>query len=448
MLYNLLKQLIRLTLNAYFRHITIRGEENIPEGVPVIFVANHPSAFMDPMVVAVFIDRKLHFITAEEFMGKGLQAKIYETQFNMIPVYRPRTRPDEVYKNSEMFTKCYEHLADKGTILIFPEGISITEKRLGKIKTGVARIAYGAELQNDYKLNVHIIPIGLNYSNPHRFRSDLYINVGKPIQLDSFKNEKRAEQEVVKVITQKVQEELRSTILHVEDKKLDSLIEKVDAIYKDDLMRELQFDENDAESKFRVEKNLISAVEYFDEIGDSGIQTIAYRIDKYLENIKHLGLKDYTIRKIGTYYPNSKLLWHLFLGLPIFLIGWLSNIIPYEFSGIFARKQKIRKSFRGSMIMGVGLVAFLLWYTLISITLAFVTDVWWLGLLYAPLAYLFGLFSLRYMSTFSILQDQKEFFKVLKKDDSLLTALIVERNGIIRDLEMYRERFEMEVSGA
>ena len=447
MLYKIVKELIWLTLNAYFRHITVRGKQNIPRNVPIIFVANHPSAFMDPVVVAAFIGRKLHFITAEEFMGKGLKAKIYENHFNMIPVYRPRTRPGEGYKNTGMFAKCYDHLADNGVILIFPEGISVTEKRLGKIKTGVARIAYGAEQQNDYKLNVHIIPIGLNYSNPHRFRSDLYINVGKPIQLENFKNEKRAEQEVIKAITQKVQEELRSTILHVEDKKLDSLIGKVDAIYTDDLMHELQIDKNDAALRFGVEKDLISAVEYFDKIEDSGIQTIEQRIDKYLESVKYLGLKDYTIRKIGTYYPNSKLLWLLILGLPIFLIGWLSNIIPYELSGIFIRKQKTKASFRGSVIMVIALFVFLLWYILISIALAFVTGVWWIGLLYAPLAYLFGLFSLNYMSTFSILQDQKNFFKVLKKEDSLLPALIVERNGIIRDLEMYREQFDEGILG-
>jgi len=39
-------------------------------------------------------------------------------------------------------------------MLVFPEGTSITEKRLREIKTGVARVALGAESQNEFKLGI------------------------------------------------------------------------------------------------------------------------------------------------------------------------------------------------------------------------------------------------------------------------------------------------------
>ena len=40
-------------------------------------------------------------------------------------------------KNEETFIKCYEHLENGGAILMFPEGISITERKLKPIKTKV-----------------------------------------------------------------------------------------------------------------------------------------------------------------------------------------------------------------------------------------------------------------------------------------------------------------------
>lgn len=89
MVYRIIKWLAGITLKAYFRKVVVRGMENIPSNGPVIIVANHPSAFMDPMVIGTITNRSLHFIAAGEFMGHGLKSWIYRKQLNMIPVYRP-----------------------------------------------------------------------------------------------------------------------------------------------------------------------------------------------------------------------------------------------------------------------------------------------------------------------------------------------------------------------
>jgi 1-acyl-sn-glycerol-3-phosphate acyltransferase len=52
--------------------------------------------------------------------------------------------PRLMQQNDEIFSKCFEHLKNNGAILIFPEGISLTNRQLRKIKTGAARIALGA----------------------------------------------------------------------------------------------------------------------------------------------------------------------------------------------------------------------------------------------------------------------------------------------------------------
>ena len=185
MLYRLFKWLFSLTVRGYFRSIHIEGFENIPISDPVVFVANHNSAFMDPILLAVHIKRPLYFLAR----GESFKSKIISTFFkylNMIPIYRPETSPDLVYKNKQVFRKCFEHLAEGKTILIFPEGVSKTERNLQKLKTGTARIVLGAEDKNRFKLNIKIVPIGINYSDPHHFRSQVFINFGKALDVFQY----------------------------------------------------------------------------------------------------------------------------------------------------------------------------------------------------------------------------------------------------------------------
>ena len=69
MIYSLIKYLLKVTIYSYFRRVTILGKEHIPARGPVIFVANHPSALMDPLVVITGIKRRINPIAAAEFFG-------------------------------------------------------------------------------------------------------------------------------------------------------------------------------------------------------------------------------------------------------------------------------------------------------------------------------------------------------------------------------------------
>ena len=91
-MYDLFKYLFKATLYSYFRKFTVSGVDNIPKSGPVIFVANHPSALVDPLVIVTSIKRKVHSIAAVEFFGGKLMTWILKNKFYMIPVYRPTTQ--------------------------------------------------------------------------------------------------------------------------------------------------------------------------------------------------------------------------------------------------------------------------------------------------------------------------------------------------------------------
>ena len=135
-----------------------------------------------------------------------------------------------------MFVKCYEHLSKKGALLIFPEGLSLTEKKLKPLKTGTVRIAIGAEEQHAFELGVPIIPIGLNYSDPHSFRSDLFVKIGKPIYVNELlEQDQRTDKDYqiaqTREITELIQEKMQTTILHLDSEEEEELLDKLETIF-------------------------------------------------------------------------------------------------------------------------------------------------------------------------------------------------------------------------
>ncbi|KAJ4524985.1 Glycerol-3-phosphate/dihydroxyacetone phosphate acyltransferase [Exophiala dermatitidis] len=84
--------------------------------------------------------------------------------------------------NSKVYNAVFEELEAGGCIGIFPEGGSHDRPDLLPLKAGVAIMALGAEAKYP-GCGVKIIPVGMNYFHPHKFRSRAVIEFGHPIEL-------------------------------------------------------------------------------------------------------------------------------------------------------------------------------------------------------------------------------------------------------------------------
>ena len=236
MLYNFLNFIFRIAVRVYFKKITVRTGSPLPEEGPMIIVSNHPNTFMDPIVIGLQMKQKLFFLSKADVFKSGF-AKWLLPKFNMIPVYRAQDDPTQMHKNEDTFEKCFEHLAKKGTIMIFPEGVSLTQRKLEKLKTGAARIALGAEAANGYKLGVKILTVGLNYSNPHRFQSELYINIDTPIEvLDFAEQHKQDPFKAAHALTDLIRERMEQHIIAIDDTDTDRLVKNIEIVYKSKLL--------------------------------------------------------------------------------------------------------------------------------------------------------------------------------------------------------------------
>ncbi|MGI9610843.1 MAG: 1-acyl-sn-glycerol-3-phosphate acyltransferase, partial [Acidimicrobiia bacterium] len=99
-----------------------------------------------------------------------------------IPVHKPEEHKG-VTKNDQMFGSAYEALGDGTMLLIFPEGITVDDPSIARIKTGAARIALGARAQGTD--GIQIVPAGIHYEDKAALRSRVFINIGSPLDLDA-----------------------------------------------------------------------------------------------------------------------------------------------------------------------------------------------------------------------------------------------------------------------
>ncbi|RMF28723.1 MAG: hypothetical protein D6765_05605, partial [Bacteroidetes bacterium] len=143
MFYPLLKFLVHWALKVYFRKIHFSGRERLPADRPLLLAVNHPTAFIDPILIPVYVRPVLHFILRGDFFSSPLKSWFLR-QVNTIPIFRFRDRNgfEGLRKNREILDACAEMLHRGKHILILAEGVARHEKRLRPIQKGVARMAF------------------------------------------------------------------------------------------------------------------------------------------------------------------------------------------------------------------------------------------------------------------------------------------------------------------
>lgn len=172
-------------VNLFFDRVGLVGWENIPKDKPVILVANHQNAMMDPVVCCVFISQQLHWLTRADLFKNPRVNKILRS-INMLPVYRERDKVENLIDvNQAIFEEVYDRLKLNAIVCVFPEGTHRGKKQLHVLKKGVVRMAGGA-LTAGVK-DVQILPLGLDYEDYYNYRKSLTIVIGKPIPLEQYR---------------------------------------------------------------------------------------------------------------------------------------------------------------------------------------------------------------------------------------------------------------------
>lgn len=415
MLYSVLRSLIRLSLSVFFKKFNVVGQDNVPSSGPVIFVANHPSAVMDPLITGASLNKKLFFLAGSEWIGKGFKAKVYKKQFNMIPVHRPWLAEGKEVSNDKMFQDSYKKLDNDDWILIFPEATTKTLSKVRDLKTGAIRIKEGFEKYTNYKKSVPIIPIGLNYSNPHQFQSNVIVNIGKPVE---FKEncEGLEKKERLRIKTDEIKKALEESIINIRTDDNKSLIRKINQIFIEKYREEKGISRKDSASNFAFLQKLSKAIEYFEVKDPLAYLFLSKRINKFFENLNNSGFSNDMVSKPSKFSISFLNTLFVILGVVPAVLSGLMFAFPYFLTKILFKK-KLKQLFRekeedpgldpaftGSLTFLSGILIFLLWSLVISMVCGFMIGNWLIvpfALVMSYQAYKFYLFYLRKAIEFS-----------------------------------------------
>lgn len=439
-----------MSLNLYFRRIDVIGEENVPENGPVIFVANHPSALIDPTTIATTLKREIHFLAGANWFGKGMKARFLKNKLNMIPVHRPwLSKKKEVVSNDEMFKECYKSLDLDNCIILFPEASSTTVSKIRELKTGAVRIKAGFEEYTNQTKRVPIIPIGLSYSNPHEFQSRVVVKIGEPIIFDSSeKTEDLAE--LYRSQTNQVQEELKKSIIHIDNTHNEDLVKNICRLFIGTHREENAISFRDKTQKFEFDQSVATAVAHFEETNAPAYTAMSTRIETYFENINELGVSDDILEASDRSKP-SILKWiFIVLGSLIALPSLLIFFIPYQLTKIIFRKQvkaaiiaendsdKFDHAFTGTLIFIVGLLLFGLWTPIVGAIVYFVSSNWIIALISMVLLYPMMRFSMHYAKVGLRMLNYYKGKRIRKQQKERMALYTSERKSIVDELKRYQ----------
>ena len=224
----LARGVVRALTRFYYPRIEVTGGGLIPRTGPVLLVANHPNSLIDPVLLGIAADRPVRLMAKAPLFeipvfGAALRA------LGMVPAYRGTDDARQVAKNVESLAAAARQLARGQVLGIFPEGKSHDVAQLAMVRSGAARLAMMAVAAGARDLRV--VPVGLNYERKERFRSAVWIKVGRPIDAARWwRMHEGDEHRAMRALTQEIGARLRHCVTHLDDPAWESLLDEVEAM--------------------------------------------------------------------------------------------------------------------------------------------------------------------------------------------------------------------------
>ncbi|MBI2502364.1 MAG: 1-acyl-sn-glycerol-3-phosphate acyltransferase [Candidatus Latescibacteria bacterium] len=398
MLLYLLYPIVRFALWVFFRRLEVKGREQVPANRPLVLVANHPNVMLDVLLLAAFAPGPFPRFLGKTTLFKNALYTFFLRRLGAIPVARTQDPGSQLGRNQNMLREACWTLVEGGSLALFPEGLSRSGLQLRPFKPGAARIALRAEDEAGGKAGICIVPVGLTYSAPGMFRSEVVIQFGAPVEVGGFleaycANHNQGAQQLTSLLYQR----LLPLTLHLENPDLEGAIRDLVAVYGEEILQEFP-DSAELHRRLLAGQELIRAAQYFDRTHPELVQLLATRLRHHLDQLRRLDLEPQALSPRKT-APGG---WHLFLTLllsPLALYGLLNNALPYIIPRLWTRAYAREPEMWATVKLAVGAAAFPVYYAL-RMGAAFWFWGWTLALEYGFTLPLSGLFALYYKEHF------------------------------------------------
>lgn len=438
-----LASLDRLILKTFFRQIELVGAENVPATGPLLVAANHGNSLVDPMLVFGFLPRPSRFL-AKSTLWRHPAAKYLVRLAAAIPVYR-RQDPGDSSRNVEAFARSHEELAAGGVIAIFPEGLSHSEPALAPLKTGVARIALGAERRFG-PLGISIVPVGLNFEDPETFRSRVLIQIGERISVPVTGGDDGENKERVRALTAEVEAALRRVTLNYDSWRQAELLDCAAQVYsRGEVEAPLR---QRLSAEFDLKRGFLAGYRRLETEDPELVRPVLAATERYDGLLRDVGLED---RHVAATYPRALVarfvvrhLWSLTLRRPLALAGLVLNWLPYRIPGWVTRLARVEPDARATWKVLISVVLFPLFWALESFFAGWRWG-WPWGLVILAAAPFTGYLALTYSESWGALRDESRAFLKLKGRRAAVAELTRRRREVAAEVErlidVHRRKF-------
>ena len=426
--------------------MVVTNKDKVPSTGPLIIVANHRNMILDAGMVRYSCRRDLYYLAKHTLFTNKILGWIFR-QANGIPIYRKEDDPSMISKNEDSFREVYKLFEQGKCLNIFPEGISIASSSLLKIKTGAARMALNAEIKNNFTLDIKIIPVGINYSNPSRFKSEVFIEYGDPISIQDYKKEVEDNfKSAVTDVTNQIERSLLELTTNLSFIELEDTISYLKVIYKNDLIHRDTIAQSDLDD-FKITKDMIDAVEWYLNNKPSITEPYISMISRYMRFLERLKLDDRLIISKLDNKPKLipkkplKALWFL-IQFPLYLYGVINNFIAYNISAAEVYNKDIDEVEIAQYKFFIGLFVFTFFYGFQTFLVFYFTESFNWTLIYFLSLIPLGNFALNYHH--NIISYLKEFrmFRIFLKRSDIINELRDQRLKIIGFIQTAISDFE------
>lgn len=353
---------IRFVLRQFFARINVTGAKLVDFG-PLLIVANHPNDLLDPLLVVGTYPRPAWFLAKSTLFSTPFIAAILRGM-HLVPVFRRQDNVD-VTKNDESFKFAADLISLGKAIVIFPEGASLGERRLGPLKTGAARIACQAEHLANFTLGLKIQPVGITYSQFKRFRSSVTVHVAEPITLIDWAAQYESNpREVVREITELISAKLREITIEVPLTGAAHLAERIGMLFQSLGVG------RDEWSRLRIVARNLAQIESIDS---ATRDDIIQRVDRYFEHAAELGLdgdENLTPWVRRATWPMTLMALAI---SPLAILGAIICYPPYKLTGIYVSRMVRDPVEHGGAKLSAGVVLYTLWFGLLAFIVGLIT---------------------------------------------------------------------------
>ncbi len=449
--YRVVRAIGRFWLWFFFKRVDVRHLERMPAGGAVLLCINHPNNFIDSLLVASVLPRKVHYLATAALFRNPLMARFLRAG-GAIPVYRRQDDPSQMDRNVDAFAACHAAFDTGCVVAIYPEGTTHSEARVQRIKTGAARIALAYEAQRPRALS--LVPVGLTFEARKSFRGRVLVSFGPAIAVSPYTDAYREDAaKAVDALTTAIQWGMEEQVVHVDRIDATALVQAVEQLYRDELVRELREERGFSERQvdmLRLSRSIVDAADHFRTREPERVERIWQHIQGYRALLAEYRVRDEAVRGRLTRarLPRRILTgWEAVLGLPVFAYGFLVNALPYYVPRWLAHWTARKETDYATTRFLASIVAYPVFWGLEIWLVARAFGLLW-ALLFALTLPPSGLLASRYLVGAGRLRNQVRLGVLALRHGAVAKQLVSERQALMGELERAKDDYLAATKGS